>query len=93
MLSSGCDVDECRVLLPERIRIALRHLSAWGIRIALRRLFLLGSPDSIAAHVLLGNSNGVEPDGSLHLTHADGPPCDIRISHPKLCPVGHVRIL
>ena len=42
MLSSGCNVHECRVLLPERVRIALRHLSAWGIRIALRRLSAWG---------------------------------------------------
>ena len=30
-----------------------------------------------APHVLLGNLDGVKPDGSLHLAHADGPPCDI----------------
>ena len=35
-------------------------------RIALRCLFLLGSPDSIAAHVLLGNPDGVDPDSLAH---------------------------
>ena len=29
----------------------------------------------MAAHVLLGNPNGVESDGSLHPTHADDPSC------------------
>ena len=43
-------------------------------------------PDSMATHVLLGKLDGVEPDRSLHLTHADSPPCDVPpspdISHP-----------
>ena len=38
MLSSGCNVHECRVLLPERVRIALCRLSAWGIRMELIRI-------------------------------------------------------
>ena len=35
-------------------------------RIALHRIFLLGSPDSIAAHVLFGNPDGVDPDSLAH---------------------------
>ena len=46
------------------------------------------APDNMAVRVLLGNPNGVDSDialrtpchlgeGSLHLAHADGPPCYI----------------
>ena len=89
MLSSGCDVDECRVLLPERIRIALRHLSAWGIRIALRRLSAWGNPD------------GIDPDSLAmwDISHPEfrAPTLYIRISHIRMgeedvstSPVKHV---
>ena len=41
-------------------------------------------------HILLGNLNGVAPDGSLHHAHADGHPCDVPsssdIPHPEFCP-------
>ena len=76
----------------------LAHFSQWSgqhikIGYAIVRVWRSRVPDSMAARILLGNPDEVEPDGSLHLTHTDGPPCDVRISHPKLCPVRHVRIL
>ena len=54
----GCDVHECRVLLPEGIWMEL-------LRIVMRAPCHQG-------------------EGSLHLAHADGPPCDTRQSsfHP-----------
>ena len=47
----------------EFIRIAWRRVSSWGIRMELRW---------IAMHTLCHQG-----EGSLHLAHADGPPCDI----------------
>ena len=49
-----------------------RVLLPEGGRIAWRRVSSLGNPD------------GVEPDGSLHLTHVDGPLCFF--SYPELYP-------
>ena len=47
----------------EFIRIAWRRVSSWGIRMELRW---------IAMRTLCHQG-----EGSLHLAHADGPPCDI----------------
>nr|CAN80600.1 hypothetical protein VITISV_029691 [Vitis vinifera] len=66
-----CDVHDCR--------IAWRRVSSWGIRMELSRI-------AWRRMSYLGNLDGVEPNGSLHLTHADDPPCDVWISHPELCP-------
>ena len=61
MLSSGCDVHECHVLLLEGVRIGERATCPLGeiwmelIRIALRTPCHPG-------------------EGSLHLAHTDGPP-------------------
>ena len=64
MLSSGCDVHECRVPLPKGVRIGgARHMSSWGIRMELIRIALRAP-----CH---------PGEGSLHLTHANGSPCDI----------------
>ena len=63
MISSGCDVHKCRVLLPEGVRIGERHMSSWGIWMELIRIALRAP-----CH---------QGEGSLHLAHADGPPCDI----------------
>ena len=51
-------------------RIALRRVSSWGIRMELRRIAMRAP-----CH---------HDEGSLHLAHADGPPCDARHSsfHP-----------
>ena len=60
MLSSGCDVHECHVPLPDGVRIGgARHMSSWGIRMELIRI-------ALCAPCHLG-------EGSLHLAHADGP--------------------
>ena len=61
MLSSGCDVHECRVPLPKGVRIGrARHMSSWGIRMEL---------------ILIALRAPCHPgEGSLHLEHADGPP-------------------
>ena len=72
MLSSGCDDRKCRVLLPEGVRIGERHESSWGIRMELLRIAMCAP-----CH---------QGEGSLHLAHADGPPCDARHSlfHPGI---------
>ncbi|RVW61981.1 Retrovirus-related Pol polyprotein from transposon 297 [Vitis vinifera] len=57
MLSSGCDVHECRVLLPK----GARHVSFWEIRMELIRIAL-----RTPCH---------PGEGSLHIAHADDPPC------------------
>ena len=75
MLSSGCDVHECRVLLPEGVRIGERHMSSWGIRMELLRIAMRAP-----CH---------QGEGSLHHAHADGPLCDVpnspNIPHPEFC--------
>ena len=65
----GCDDHEFRVLLPEEVRIAWRRMSSWGIRMELRWIAMRAP-----CH---------QGEGSLHLIHADGPPCDARISHSR----------
>ena len=77
MLSSGCDIHECCVLLPEGVRIGERHhMSSWGIWMELLRIAMRAP-----CH---------QGEGSLHLAHADSPPCDVSsspdISHPEFCP-------
>ena len=86
MLSSGCDVHECRVLLPEGVRIAWRRVSSWGIRmellrIAWRRMSLEGIRMELCRIAMRAPCQ--QGEGSLHLVHADGPPCDARISHSR----------
>ena len=73
MLSSGCDVHECSVLLLEGVRIALRRLSVWGIRMELIQISL----------------HAPSPPGeeSLHFAHGEelypvGIPPHPDISHP-----------
>ena len=65
----GCDDHECHVLLLEGVQIALRRVSSWGIRMELRRIAMRAP-----CH---------QEEGSLHLVHVDGPPCDVRISHSR----------
>ena len=52
-----------------------------GVRIGEHTACSLGDPDGV-------DLDGVDPDGSLHLAHADGLPCDVPpsldISHPAL---------
>ena len=73
----GCDVHECRVLLPEGVRIAWRRVSSWGIWMELLRIAMRAP-----CH---------QGEGSLYHAHADSPPCDVPptpdISHPEFCPV------
>ena len=85
----GCDVHECRVLLPKGVRIGERAMyplgeSGWSLlRIAMRAPCHQG-------------------EGSLHLAHADSPPCDAWHSsfHPRrnsvwptfhLLQISHIR--
>ena len=81
MLLSGCDVHECRVSLPEGVRIGgARHMSSWGIRMELIRI-------ALCAPCHLG-------EGSLHLAHADGPLCAAQLSPPGgefRAPTFHIR--
>ena len=65
----GCDDHEFRVLLPEEVRIAWRRMSSWGIRMEFFRIAMRAP-----CH---------QGEGSLHLVHADGPPCNARISHSR----------
>ena len=57
------------MLLLEGVQIALRRVSFWGIRMELLRIAMRAP-----CH---------QGEGSLHLVHADGPPCDARISHSR----------
>ena len=85
----GCDDRECLVLLPEGVRIAWRRVSSWGIRmellrIAWRRMSLEGIRMELCRIAMRAPCH--QGEGSLHLAHADGPPCDVPpspdISHP-----------
>ena len=82
----GCDDRECRVLLPEGVQIALRRVSSWGIWMELRQI-ALRSVSSWGIRMELRRIAMRAPchqeEGSLHLVHADGPPCDVRISHSR----------
>ena len=82
----GCDTHECRVLLPEGVRIAWRCVSSWEIRMELRRI-AWRRVSSWGIWMELRQIAMCTPchqgEGSLHLVHADGPPCDARISHSR----------
>ena len=64
-----CEVHECPVLLPEGVQIAWQRVSPEGIWMKLRRIAMRAP-----CH---------QEEGSLHLVHVDGPPCDVRISHSR----------
>ena len=53
-----------------------------GVRIVEHTACSLGDPDGV-------DLDGVDPDGSLHLAHADGSPCDVPpssdVSRPPFC--------
>ena len=52
--SSGCDVCECRVLLPKEVRIGeARHVSSWG------------NPDRNMCHVSSGNVRHASSGGGV----------------------------
>ena len=81
-----CDVHECRVLLPEGVRIAWRCVSSWEIRMELRRIaWRRMSPEGIQMELRQIEMRAPYHQGewSLHLVHADGPPCDVWISHSQ----------
>ena len=78
MLSSGCDDYECRVLLPEGVRIGMQRVSPEGIRmellrIAWWRMSFWGIWMEMLRIAMRAPCH--QGEGSLHLTHADGPPC------------------
>ena len=57
--SSGCDICECRVLLPEEVRIGeARHAYSWGNPDG-------GNPDENTCHVSLGNVCHVASGGGV----------------------------
>nr|CAN61722.1 hypothetical protein VITISV_024824 [Vitis vinifera] len=80
------DFAQCRGVLLKLLDIChrlrspdrgARHMSSWGIRMELIRIAM-----RTPCH---------PGEGSLHLAHADGPPCDI--SHPKFRPpTFHIRM-
>ena len=60
-----CDVHKCLVLLPDGVAPdrGVRRASSWGIRMELLRIAMRAP-----CH---------QGKGSLHLAHADSPPCDV----------------
>ena len=80
MLSSGCDVHECRVLLPEEVRIGERATCpSWWIRMELIRIALRAPCHPGEESLHLAHGEEFYPAGIP--SHSDIPQSDGRGGH------------